>query len=271
MDANSTIEVSKIIDSDTFFKIIAIIGAFSWTPFVISLFKRRKVSASLIHCRFFNGFSIPLLRPDFIANQRDQGNTYPEKGKIPSGCTDIYSGAIIVVGMNILSVNKPFIVDRITATINMDKSSHEAIAISPDVKVYYFGTHDQAEYARLVIPDKYDMLKIKNILADINTRLYGVLLCKDMDNLDYDKFNSLSISFFDFNNKEFKFVITKDTIKNSSLIVDREVYDVDFLAKIKNRLLYESLPGLTSQNQIPINNVKTDQPGSPDSAQMGSK
>lgn len=212
--------------------IAGVCGALSWIPIVQDKMKKREVRASLIHCRFFDQFSIPKLPPDHLNQIKTN----------PNVTFDRYEGSLIVVGINICSVNKDFIIEHVKTTIKMDKSEHEAILVSPDVPVNYISSQDQTLVARLSIPSHLDATKMKNIKADVNTRLYMAFVCKDIKELKYANFNSLNIEFIDVNGKKFLFAVDKPQIDKASLICDRDIYDVDYLAKIGQRKMMEYLP-----------------------------
>ena len=100
--------------------IAGICGALSWIPIVLDKIKQREVKASLIHCRFFDRFSYPILPPDYVGQQLNSKDVTFDK----------YEGALIVVGIYICSTNKDFVVDKVKAVLSMDKSEIEAILVS---------------------------------------------------------------------------------------------------------------------------------------------
>lgn len=215
--------------------IAGVCGALSWIPIVMDKIKKRELRATLIHCRFFDKFYIPLLPPDFINQLTKDPNKQFEK----------YKGTLIVIGINICSVNKDFVVEKVYSKLIMDKSQHEAILISPDVIVNYVPSQDQVNSARLMIPSDLDITKMKNLKANTNTRLYMAFVCKDVEELLYENFKQLCIKLIDLEGKEFEFIIDKDKIDNASLICDKDIYDVDYSAKICNRKLIEFFSNCT--------------------------
>lgn len=226
---------SQIIEILTL--IVAIVGALSWIPILIDKLKRRKVSATLIHCRFFNGFSFPVLPPDYVAKLLNG----KEKNDIQK-----YEGALIVIGLNILSVNRDFIIKEVITEVVMDKSSHQTIPVSPDVIVPFVGSLDDTLQARLLIPSELDVLKVRNIPADKNTRLYMAVLCKDLYDLNYKNLIHIKITFEDARGAKFQTLIDKNSIERASLIKDYNVYDVHYLARNNYRKAYENLPSMQS-------------------------
>ncbi|DAB07683.1 TPA: hypothetical protein CPT92_04815 [Candidatus Gastranaerophilales bacterium HUM_13] len=216
--------------------IAGVCGALSWIPILIDKCKLRKIRTSLIHCRFFDKFFFPILPPDYIRQHLLN----------PDIKFDKLEGTLIVIGVNICSTNKDFVVDKINAKLTLDKSEHEAILVSPDVVVPYYSTQDNVVKARLYIPSNIDISKMKNIKADINTRLYMAFICKDVNEMKYTDFRKLEIELIDIDNKLYKMNFDKKVIDNSSLIIDRDIYDVDYAAKNANRQLYETLCAPTS-------------------------
>ena len=156
--------------------IAGICGALSWIPIVLDKIKQREVKASLIHCRFFDRFSYPILPPDYVGQQLNSKDVTFDK----------YEGALIVVGINICSTNKDFVVDKVKAVLSMDKSEIEAILVSPDVILPYLSNQDNAVTARFYIPSSMDISKMKNIHANVNTRLYMAFICKDVNEIKYE-------------------------------------------------------------------------------------
>lgn len=209
--------------------VAGICGALSWIPIVMDKMKKREIRTSLIHCRFFDKFRFPVLPPDYTSQLYNSKDVKFNE----------VNGTLIIVGFNICSTNKDFVVDNVKATLTMDKSEHEAILVSPDVVVPYCSTQDNAQTARLYIPSSMDISKMKNIRANVNTRLYMALICKDVSEMKYSNFNSLQIKFTDINNDSYIIDLDKDKINSSSLIIDRDIYDVDYAAKIGNRQMFE--------------------------------
>lgn len=211
--------------------IAGIFGALSWVPILIDKTKRREVRVSLIHCRFFDKFRFPILPPDCISQYCNSPNIK----------FNAYEGTLIVLGFNVCSANKDFVVESVKATLTMDKSEHKAILVSPDVIVPYFSTQDNTSLARLYIPSQMDISKMKNIKANVNTRLYMALICKDINDIKYSNFSKLRIELIDIDRKSFVIDLDKDKVDASSLIIDRDIYDVDYAAKIGNRKLIEMI------------------------------
>ncbi len=211
--------------------IAAVIGAASWIPILIDKLKPRKIRASLIHCRFFDKFYFPILPPDYIGQQINSKDVKFDK----------YEGTLIVIGINICSTNRDFVVDSVQATLTMDKSEHDAILVSPDVVVPYYSTQDKSQQARLYIPSNMDISKMRNIRANINTRLYMAFICKDINEIKYSNFKNLQIKLIDIDKKAFSLNLDTNAIDSSSLIIDRDIYDVDYAAKISNRQMFETV------------------------------
>ena len=211
--------------------IAGICGALSWIPIVLDKIKQREVKASLIHCRFFDRFSYPILPPDYVGQQLNSKDVTFDK----------YEGALIVVGINICSTNKDFVVDKVKAVLSMDKSEIEAILVSPDVILPYLSNQDNAVTARFYIPSSMDISKMKNIHANVNTRLYMAFICKDVNEIKYSNFKNLQITLTDIDGKNFIMNFNRDKVHDSSLITDRDIYDVDYKARNSNRQIMELL------------------------------
>lgn len=211
--------------------IAGLFGAASWVPIVMDKMKKRELRASLVHCRFFGKFRFPVLPPDYASGHYNS----------PDIKFDTYEGTLIVLGFNICSANKDFVVESVKATLTMDKSEHEAILVSPDVIVPCYSTQDNTLEARLYIPSQMDISKMKNIRANVNTRLYMALICKDVNDIKYSNFSKLRIELIDIDEKSFVIDLDKNKVDASSLIIDRDIYDVDYAAKIGNRKLIEMI------------------------------
>lgn len=211
--------------------IAGICGALSWIPILMDKCKKRKIRTSLIHCRFFDKFKFPILPPDYITQHVLK----------PDLIFDRIEGTLLIIGINICATNKDFVVNEVKAKLTMDKSEHDAILVSPDVVVPYYSTQDNVQTARLYIPSNIDISKMKNIKADVNTRLYMAFICKDINEMRYADFRKIEIELIDIDNKSYKMSFDKEIIDSSSLIIDRDIYDVDYAAKNANRQLYEIL------------------------------